>query len=150
MVSTLIATYALLKTLKIKKKEILGENIKNLNDLSNNIKNLIKRLKHIFEYINKNKEDLKLKIMKIFTKIRAEINEREDNILKEIDTEYENLYFKEDIIKKSEKLPDKIKLCLDNGKNVDTNWSDDNKPLNLLKNFAIILKILVRSLVLIF
>ena len=51
----------------------LKDNIKFLEELSNNIQQSIKDLKVIFEKMNKNKEELKLNIQKIFTKIRSEI-----------------------------------------------------------------------------
>ena len=69
----------------------------------------INELKKINEEINKNKEDLKLKIQTIFTKLRNALNEKEDKLLSDIDNEYDNIYFKEEIIKESEKLPNKIK-----------------------------------------
>ena len=75
----------------------------------NTIEESIKKLKIIFEKINENKEDLKLKIQKIFNKIRNKLNEREYEILLEVDNKFNDLYFKEDIIKESEKLPNKIK-----------------------------------------
>ena len=59
--------------------------------------------------MNKNKEELKLKIQSIFTKLRNVLNEREDKLLSDIDNEYDNIYFKEDIIKTNEKIPYKIK-----------------------------------------
>ena len=77
--------------------------------MTNNLKDRIDELKNIFNKINENKENLKLKVQKIFTKIRSELNNREDKLLNEIDKIYNENYFKEDIIKSSEKLPDKIK-----------------------------------------
>ena len=47
--------------------------IKFLEELSNNIQQSNKDLKAIFEKMNKNKEELKLNIQQIFTKIRSEI-----------------------------------------------------------------------------
>ena len=97
--------------------------------MSNNLKDKINELKNIFEKINENKENLKLKIQKIFTKIRNEINNREDELLNEIDKLYDENYFKEDIIKSGEKLPDKIKKSLEQSKIIDNNWN--NNKLNL-------------------
>ena len=53
----------------------------------------------IFEKINKNKEEIKLKIQKIFTKIRNLLNNREDELLLEIEKIYQNLTFNENIVK---------------------------------------------------
>jgi len=43
----------------------------------------------------------------------------------------------EDIIKKSEKLPNKIKISLEKGKIIDKEWNDDNNKLNSLINDCI-------------
>ena len=55
---------------------------------------------------------MKLEIQKIFTKIRSALNEREDYLILEVDKQYENIFFHEDIIKESEKLPNKIQESL--------------------------------------
>ena len=71
-----------------------------------------------------------MKIQSIFTKIRNVLNEREDGILLEVDNQFNKLYFKEDLIKDSEKLPNKIKISLEKGKSIDKDWND-----NQLNNF---------------
>ena len=43
--------------------------------------------------INEEKEELKLKIQKIFTKIRNVINEREEKLLIEVDNQFNEIYF---------------------------------------------------------
>ena len=63
----------LINDIKDEKKEKLNKNIKILEDLSNNLKQSIDDLKNIFEKMNKNKEDLQLKIQKIFTELRNKI-----------------------------------------------------------------------------
>ena len=73
------------------KKNKLIENIKRLEELSNNLLESIKQLKNIFKNINKNKENLKLNIQKIFYKIRNTLKEREDEILFEVDKIYDNI-----------------------------------------------------------
>ena len=66
--------------------------------------------------MKKNKEELKLKIQNIFTKIRNILNNREEELLLEVDKKFNNLYYNEDIIKQSESLPNKIKIYLEKGK----------------------------------
>ena len=105
------------------KKKKLKENLKNLKDISNNIDEAIKDLKLLFEKINQSKEELKKSIQIIFTKIRNEINNREDEILLEVDQKYDEVYFKEDIVKKGEKLPKKIKESLQQGELTDKEWN---------------------------
>jgi len=68
-------------------------------------------------------------VTKIFTKIRNHLNEREDEILLEIDDKFNNLYFKEELFNKSENLPNKIKISLEKGKIINNEW-DNNNNLN--------------------
>ena len=103
-------------TKKEKKRNKLKENVNYLEELYNQIDKSINKLKEIYEQINKNKEELKLKIQAIFTKLRNALNEKEDKLLLDIDEYYNNIYFKEDLIKISEKLPNKIKKSIEKGK----------------------------------
>ena len=77
-----------------------------------------------------------MQIQKIFTEIRNCLNEREDKILLEVDEQFNNIYFKEDIIKKSEKLPIKMKESLEKGK-ILNKWDENNHKLNSLINDCI-------------
>ena len=83
-----------------------------------------------------NKEKIKLEIQKLFTNIRTELNEREDILLLKVDQYFDNNYFNGDIIKKSDKLPNKIKISLERGKLIEGEWKDNNK-LNILLNDCI-------------
>ena len=125
-----------IEDIKNEKKNKLNENIKFLENLSTNLQNLINELKEIIEKINENKETLKLKIQKIFTKLRNTINEREDEILLEVDKQFDNLFLEESIIKESEKLPNKIKISLEKGKNINNKWNNNNE-LNSIINDCI-------------
>ena len=114
----------------------MKDNIKSLEELSKNLDEAIKNLKLIFEKVNDKKEKLILDIQKIFTKVRTELNQREDSLLLEVDNFYNNNFCNEDIIKKSEKLPNKIKASLEKGKSIENEFNDDNK-LNILINDCI-------------
>ena len=106
-----------IKEIKDAKKNKLKENIKCLEDLSNSLESSINEIKKLFDEINENKEQLKLKIQKVFTNIRNSINNREDELLIEVDKEFNNLYGNEDIIKNGEKLPRKNKEIFRKRKN---------------------------------
>ena len=93
------------------------------------------KLKKLFEEINQNKEELKLKVSKIFTQIRNVINEREDKILIDIDDKFNNIYFKEEIIHNSENLPNKIKKSIEKGKLIEKERKQNK--LNILINDCI-------------
>ena len=122
--------------IKEEKRRKLKDNIKTLEELSNKLEQSIINLKIIFQKVNKSKENIKLEIQKIFTKIRTELNDREDILLLEVDKYFENNYCNEEIIKKSEKLPKKIKASLEKGKAIDNEWKDGEK-LNMLINDCI-------------
>ena len=120
-----------IKDIENEKKNKLEENIKSLEDLSITLEESINQLKIIFEKIDKNKEELKINIQKIFTKLRNTINDREDELLLEVDKFY-NLLVNENLIKESELLPNKIKISLEKGKLITNNWK--NNKLNSLIN----------------
>ena len=118
----------LIEDIENDKKNKLKENIKSLEDLSNNLQQSINELKKLFEKIEKDKETLKLDIQKTFTKIRSILNDREDQLLSDVDQKYDELFFNEDIVKESEKLPEKIEISLEKGKSIANEWNN-----NLLK-----------------
>jgi len=120
------------------KKKNLGNKIKNLEELSKQFQSLINGLKKIIEEIEKNKDDVKDQIQKIFTKIRTELNNREDQLLLEVDEIFEKEFHNKSIddALKDKKYSDKIKTYLDEGKNAEKNW-DKNKNKSLLINNCI-------------
>ena len=115
------------------KKKNLSNNIKNLEVLSKQIQTLHDELKKIFEGIGANKENVKSEIQKIFTKIRAELDLREEMLLKEVedifDKEFQNKEVENFLNEK--KFPDKIKMFIDKGKIAEKDW-DKNENKNSL------------------
>jgi len=126
-----------IKDIKDGKKSKLDENIKKLEELSQIIDKSINELKNIFEKINKSKEDIKINIQKTFTTIRNKINEREDELLKEVDKIYDDTFFTEDIVKKGEKLPKRIKESIQQGNLINNEWNENKYELNYLLNDCI-------------
>ena len=47
--------------------------------------------------------------------------------MEEVDKKYDNLFFNEELIKESEKLPIKIKLSLEKGKIEENDWNNKQK-----------------------
>ena len=135
-----------IKEIEKSKKIKLNENIKCLEELSINLENSINKLKILFENMNNEKENLKLKIQKIFTKLRSDLNNREDELLLEIDKKNES-FISDDIIKNGEKLPNKIKKSLEKGKLLKDLWGKNklhsliNDCLNIENNINEIKKI---------
>ena len=125
----------IIENIKEEKINKLKENIKSLEELSNNISKSINDLNEIFQKIYKNKEELKINIQKIFTEIRNELNNREDELLLEVEKQYGDLFFKEWFIKEAKKLPNRIKSSLEKGKQINEKNNENN--LNNLINDCI-------------
>ena len=118
-----------IKDIENEKRNKLKDNIKCLEDISINLEQKINELKPIYDKIDKSKEELKTNIQKIFTKLRNSLNDREDELLSEVDKKYNELYINEEIIKDSHKLPNKIKISLEKGKDIENNWNNNVLPL---------------------
>ena len=67
---------------------------------------------------------MKLNIQNTFTKIRNALNNREDELLLEVDKNFNELYCDEKILEQCEKLPNKIKLSLEKSKNIEQNKNE--------------------------
>jgi len=122
-----------IEEIKNEKLNKLNENIKNLEILSKNLEGSLNKLKDIYEKINQNKEDIKTQIQKIFTKIRNELNKREDFLLQEVEDIFKKKFFGEEIIKQGEKLPNKVKKSLDKCKGIEYN-NEENKIISLIND----------------
>ena len=127
----------LLEDIKENKVSNLKDNILKLETFSNDINKILNELTNAFEIINKDKEELKNNIQKIFTKIRNTINDREDEILLSVDKLYDDIYIKEGQLKEFDKYPNKINIDLKKGKNTFENLIDDKNKLNLFINNCI-------------
>ena len=112
--------------IKEEKKNNLEYNIKCLEDLEIKFNESIKKLKEIINKVEEEKEELKVNIQKIFTKIRNTVNDREDELLLEIDNFYNDKYINKDIFNKAEKLPKKIEYSLEKGKSINKEWDENN------------------------
>ena len=112
--------------IKDEKKLNLKENLKYLENISFNVENELKELKKIMDKINEDKEKLKIEISKVFTKLRNSLNDREDELLTDIDKKYNDYFFNEKIFKQNEKLPSEIKKSLEIGKELDKEWDNNN------------------------
>ena len=123
-----------IEEIKEVKKNLFNENIKYLKEFSEIIEKSISDLKALFEIINKDKEELKLSIQKIFTKLRNIINNRKDELLMEVDNKFDDIYFRDEIIKKSENFPNKIKYFLDKGKIIENEWNKETELKALIND----------------
>ena len=124
-----------IEEIKDKKKDDLDNNIKKLEEISATFEESIKEIKSLSDKINKKKEELQKNIQSIFTQIRSELNAREDKILSETEEKFNKLYFNDDIINISEKLPKRINNSLEKGKEINKDWNDNE--LSILINNCI-------------
>lgn len=113
-----------IEEIKEEKRSNLEKNIKLLEVLSNNIKESGNKLKNCYEIIDEFKEELKSKIMKMITNIRNKLNEREDELLSQLESTFLNLYPPEKIMKDYEKLPKKINDILEKRKEMDEKFNN--------------------------
>ena len=134
-----------IRKIKNDKKLNLNNNVKLLEKLSKELEPAIKELKNIFEKLNESKDKLKKEIQIIFTKIRTELNNREDKLYEEIDKKFDEIFFKEEFIKESEKLPNLVKQSLEKGKIQENEW-DDKSKLNKLINECIIIENTIKNI----
>ena len=124
-----------IEKIKEEKKKELKANIEKLEELFKNLEKTIFSLEDIFKKINEDKEKLKMEVQKIFNIIRNELNKREDKILSEIDKEFEEKFFKEELVKESKKLPNEIKKSLEKGRKAEKekwDFSNNNNNYNLI------------------
>ena len=124
----------IIEDIKEEKKNSLKNNIQNLEKLSKNIEETINKYKDIYENLNKKKEDLKLEILNIFTKIRNCLNERENELLSDIDTKFELIQINENNIKSIEKLPNTIKNCLEKGRIMENELNENINVNSIIMN----------------
>ena len=77
--------------------------------MKKNINTNIEDLKRVIEKSDRDKENMKLKIQKIFTQIRNALNKREDQLLINIDKKFDRYLIKIELLKEGIDLPKKIK-----------------------------------------
>ena len=135
----------LIENIENEKKTNLEKNIKILEDLSVNIEQIINDIKMKSEKIAEEREELKTKIQKIFTKIRNALNNREDELLLEVDKKYDELFLDEKMVRTFEKLPNRIKINLEKGQNIAKNWGNKNN-LNQRINDCLIIENIIKDI----
>ena len=116
----------IIEEIKEEKRAKFKENIKEFENLSNSVTQSINQLKKTFEEINNKKEEMKIQIQKIFTKLRNELNNREDELLTKIDKKFDDSFIKEANIKQYEKLPKQIQKLLEEINSVNKEWNIEN------------------------
>ena len=122
-----------IEEIKYEKLNKLKENLKYLEDFSKSLEISNNEIKKLFNEINENKEQLKIKVQKSFTNLRNSLNNREDELLNEIDEKFNNLYGNEDVLRKGEKIPEKIKKSIEKGKLIEKE-NNNNKLISVIND----------------
>ena len=135
-----------IEKIKGDKKEVLAQNIKILEKYLKEIENSLNELKKIIDKVNANKQELKLKISKIFTQIRNIINQREDELLLKVDNIFKNRYVDDDFINKNKNLSNKIKKSLEKGKLINNEWDNSNIKLNSIINDSLNIENIINNI----
>ena len=91
----------------------------------------INKLKEAYEEISDKKELLKMKIQKLFTKIRNDINKREDHLLRNVEQVYEKIFFNKNMRKDIDKIINEINMSSTKGK-IILNEFNNNKEINII------------------
>ena len=123
------------------KKNKLIENISILQKISYESSNY--NLMALFQKLNQNKEKIIVKNQEIFKKLRNTLNNRENELLSEIEKICDNLIFNEKNVKENENLISSVNISLQKGKELFNEWNNnlnkDNK-LSKIINDCIILE----------
>ena len=93
-------------------------------------KDRIDTFKTLYERIGNNKEELKIKIQDIFTRLRNDLNNRDEEILQEVETYFNDIYCNESLLKEIMDLPNKIQLSFEKRKKIEI--SDNNKLASIV------------------
>ena len=117
-------TICRIEEIKEEKKLNFENNIKTLENISNNMNESVDKIKNYYDKVQEIKENMKSKIMKVITNIRNKLNEREDEILKEIDTTFLKISPDEKLIKEYELIPKKISEILKNKELIEKKLED--------------------------
>ena len=121
-----------LEKIEARKRIELKGNISILKHFEKNINTNIEDLKRVIEKSYRDKENMKLKIQKIFTQIRNALNKREDQLLINIDKKFDRYLIKKELLKEGIDLPKKIKANLEKANIIDKEWAKNK--LSLLIN----------------
>ena len=119
-----------IKDIKEEKRDKLKQNLLYL-EYSSDLNDLIKKIKEAYEIISERKEKLKIKIQKLFTKIRNEINKREDQLLIKVEQVYNQYFFDKNLNKYIDKVVNQINVSINKGK-ILLDESNNDETTNLI------------------
>ena len=128
------------------RKNILEQNIIYLKNNRTSFDSLINKLKQAYKEISDKKEKLKIRIQKFFTKIRNEINKREDQLLLIVEQVYENYFFNKNFSKDIDKIENKLNLSINKGMLVSNEYNNDEINFISLINDCILIEDCIKEI----
>jgi hypothetical protein len=114
----------IIEDIEKEKKKLLMKNLKMLENIFPTIQQSIDEIKMIYKNIKKNKEEIKANIKTVFSNIRKVLNDREEELLLNVDLKFNDIYFNEDLIKENENIIEQIKINYGKGKLVENSWKN--------------------------
>ena len=134
------------KDITDERKNILEQNIIYLKNNRTYFDSLINKLKEAYKEISDKKEKLKIRIQKFFTKIRNEINKREDQLLLIVEQIYENYFFNKNFSKDIDKIENKLNLSINKGMLVSNEYNNDEINFISLINDCILIEDCIKEI----
>ena len=129
------------------KRNKLDENIENLECLYKKLQYSINQIQKLYEEKNKEKQNLKIQIQNLFTKLRSELNQREEELLLKVDKSYEEYTLvSEVLIQRSRNLPKNVKISLETGKEMITKKLDKQDKSILFINNCLDIKMNIKDI----
>ena len=134
------------KDITDERKNLLEQNIIYLKNNRTTFDSLINKLKEAYKEISDKKEKLKIRIQKFFTKIRNEINKREDQLLLIVEQVYENYFFNKNFSKDIDKIENKLNLSINKGMLVSNEYNNDEINFISLFNDCILIEDCIKEI----
>ena len=134
------------KDITDERKNLLNQNIIYLKNNRTSFDSLINKLKQAYKEISDKKEKLKIRIQKFFTKIRNEINKREDQLLLIVEQVYENYFFNKNFSKDIDKIENKLNLSINKGMLVSNEYNNDEINFISLINDCILIEDCIKEI----
>ena len=134
------------KDITDERKNILEQNIIYLKNNRTSFDSLINKLKQAYKEISDKKEKLKIRIQKFFTKIRNEINKREDQLLLIVEQVYENYFFNKNFTKDIDKIENKLNLSINKGMLVSNEYNNDEINFISLINDCVLIEDCIKEI----
>lgn len=107
-------------------KSSISKSVKSLEHFSKKSDSSIRRLRELIKLINENKNKIKEEIKKTFESIRKELTKRENELVREVDQKYAEMFINDSYLSKMETLKSKIEPNMKKARITGKYWNKDN------------------------